>query len=432
VAFLILEALWEIGSLNPPSIYGQTQPHDETKPPELKKSRGNTKIIPSLVLSERYDSNVLFAPSGIDLGRPKWDFVTTAAPSLQVLNTNRYADINVLGGVSGNLFVNNTELNFFSTNLTAAATLDKFINQFIRGAKLQVSDSLSYSPETPSFVSAGTPTVTDNPFARGLIPLRVDLFTNTALVAASYPLTQGLSLIGNYSYSLLRVGKIYIDPSQANQAVFFDTDQHTWTLGPNWRISRSDTLSVTYKATMIDLRDTTGQLVNLNFSAQGAEATYSMKSGDWGASLSGGATVLDPGGQVYGTGSLTLSAKYGEATHLSVTGSQQIAPGFFGVPGALLSTTAGVSVEHRFQKTLSLTGNANYAHNEIVPAQGTTFDSYTISAVLAYNVTRATIASLLYSYTYFQVDSVDITTQNTAGYLLNRHVVTFSITTKWN
>ncbi len=172
--------------------------------------------------------------------------------------------------------------------------------------------------------------------------------------------------------------------------------------------------------------------MNLDFSAQGAEATYSMKSGDWGASFAGGATVLDPGGQVYGTGGLTLSAKYGEATHFSVTGSQQIAPGFFGVPGALLSTTVGVSVEHRFQKTLSLTGNANYAHNEIVPEQGTTFDSYTASGVLAYNVTRAVTASLLYSYTYFQVDSVDLTTQNTAGYLLNRHLVTFSITTKWN
>ncbi len=222
-----------MGSLNPSSTYGQTPPIDETKPPpEQKKSRGNTKIIPSLVLSERYDSNVLFAPAGIDLGRPKWDFVTTAAPSVQVLDTNRYADINVLAGVSGSLFVNNTELNFFSTNVTAAVTLDKFIGQLIRGAKLQISDSFSYSPETPSFVTAGTPAVTDNPFARGLIPLRVDMLTNTALVAASYPLTQGLSLNGNYSYSLLRVGKIYIDPSQANQAVFFDTDQADVHAGP--------------------------------------------------------------------------------------------------------------------------------------------------------------------------------------------------------
>jgi Putative beta-barrel porin 2 len=428
----MMGTLWELGSVTQPVAYAQAVSDGGRPSADAKHSRNDTKIIPSIVLTERYDSNVLFAPSGVNLGRPKWDFVTTAAPALQVLNTNRYADTNVLGGVSGNLFVNNSELNFIATNLTGTVTLDKFINQFIRGAKLQVSDSFSYSPETPSFVSAGAPTVTDNPFARGLIPLRVDMYTNTASVAASYPITPGLTLSGNYAYSLLRIGEIYIEPSEANQAVFFDTDQHTWSLGPNWRISRSDTLSVMYKSTLIDLRDTTGQRVNLDFAARGVEASYSIKAADWGAALSGGATVLDQDNQVYATGALTLSAKYGDATHISVTGSRQIAPGFFGVPGALISTTAGISVEHRFQKTLSLTGNANYAYNEIVPDQSATFESYTASAALAYNLTRTMTASLIYSYTYFSVDSGDVASQSAAGYLLNRHFVSFSLTAKWN
>lgn len=418
--------------MNQPAAYGQTKPEDGKPPTDATKPRGDTKFIPSIVLTERYDSNVLFAPSGINLGRQKWDFVTTAAPALQVLNMNRYADTNVLAGVSGNLFVNNTDLNFIATNLTGAVTLDKSVNQFIRGAKLQVSNSFSYSPETPSFVSAGSPALTDNPFARGIIPLRVDMYTNNALVAASYPIMPGLSVNGTYSYSLLRIGKIYIEPSQANQAVFFDTDTHAWSLGPNWKISRSDNIGVMYKSTLIDLRDTTGQRVNLDFSAQGLEANYSTRGADWGATLSGGATLLDQDNQVYTTGALTLTAKYGEATHVSVTGSRQIAPGFFGVPGALISTTAGVSVEHRFHKTLSLTGNANYAYNEIVPSKSATFESYTTSAALAYNMSRTMTASLIYSYTYFAVDSLDIATQNIAGYILNRHFVTFSITAKWN
>jgi hypothetical protein len=102
------------------------------------------------------------------------------------------------------------------------------------------------------------------------------------------------------------------------------------------------------------------------------------------------------------------------------------------VPGALISTTVGVSVEHRFDKTLSLTGNANYAYNELVPAGSATFESYTASTALAYKLTRTMTASLLYSYTYFAVDVLDVTAPSIGGYSLNRHFVTFSLTTRWN
>jgi hypothetical protein len=258
------------------------------------------------------------------------------------------------------------------------------------------------------------------------------MYTNTAAVSAAYPLMPGVTLDGNYSYSLLRIGKIHVDPAFANQAAFFNTDQHTWSVGPNWRLSRSDNLILTYKATSISMKDKSGLGGDLDFSAQGVEGTYTTKSSDWGATISGGGSVLDQGNQVYATGSLTMSFKYDESTVVNVSGSRQIAPGFFGTAGALISTTGGISLIRKFEKTVTFTGTANYAYNEVVPVKTTSFQSYTGSALLAYNFSRSLTTSMTYSYTYFAVDSTGIGGASIPGYVLNRHALLFSITARWD
>lgn len=430
MAFLLAETAFETAVLHIGTAYGQTVDEKSRAAPAERKF-GDTKIIPSVTLSERYDSNILYAPSGLDLGRKKWDVVTTIAPTVQVLNRNRYADSNVTVGARGGLLVNNPDLNYVATLLAGTTALDGLVNQLIRGGKLQISDTFSFSPENPSFVSAGTPVETDNPFARGIVPVRANIYQNTVAVRAAYPIAPTVSLDGSYSYSLLRVGQILVGQQNLNTTgVFFNTDYHTFSLGPTWRLSRSDNVSVAYKATAINLEDVSDQFLRSSFTAQGAEAIYSTKASDWGMSVSGGATVLQQ--RVYSTGTLSLSAKVGEATQVQVTGSRQMAPAFFGVPGALISTIGGISVEHVFFRGLSLTGNANYAYNQIAPTKANTFESYTTSALLAYKLTRSITTSLLYSYTYFEASQQNFVTQDASGFLVNRHFVTFSITAVWN
>jgi hypothetical protein len=450
VIVLALTVLAELIVWNSASAFGQTKLQDEPvledespsdsekktenekKPSLPKKPTGHIKIVPSFTLSQRYDSNVLYAPSGAQIGLTPWDFVTTASPTIQLLNENRYAETSILAGVSGNLFVNNPDLNFVSTNLTGSATLDRWVRRFIQGARLQVSDSFSFSPESPSFVSAGNPLPTDNPFARGIVPVRANMYTNTAMVAAAYPLAPGLSLQGTYSYSLLRIGEIFVKQPIDTPVVFFNTDMHAWSIGPTWRLSRADTLSLSYRSTTSSLSPTSGSLPSVDFTARGVEATYASTSADWGAVLSGGATVLDLDNRAYPTGSLALTAKYGELTNFRVIGSRAFAPAFFATGGALISTNAGISVEHRFSRILSFTGSANYAYNEVAPVNFATFESYTASGLLSYNISRSLLASIGYSYTYFSVGTPEAVTTDLAGYILNRHVVTFSITGKWN
>jgi hypothetical protein len=428
----MLEALWEGGALNPAQTYGQTRPSDETKPPEQKRLPSGTKINTSVTLRERYDSNVFNTPSGFDIGRTKWDFVTSLAPTVELLNKNRYAETTVNAGLNGSVFVNNPDLKFISTFLTGAVGLDSLVGKVIRGAKLRVSDSFSFSPETPSFTSASTPTVTDNPFARGLVPVRANIYQNTVAVKAEYPFSTTLSLQGGYSYSLLRVGdvKVTAQPTEVVPIVFFNSDYHEWSMGPNWKLSRTDNISIMYKGTTISLRDTSGQAVDTTFTAQGAEAFYATKASDWGLVASGGATVLQE--RAYATGSLALSAKYGESTVVYLTGSRQMAPAFFGVPGALISTTGGISVEQKFTKSLSLTGNGNYAYSQVAPAATASFDSYTASALLAYNFSRSITTSLQYSFTYFELSSSNQSGAVAPGYLVNRHIAMLSITAVFN
>ena len=440
---LALTVVARLFSWDPIPAYGQPatqdeptlegEPPSEEKPPaHQKKSDGHTRFVPSVTFSQRYDSNVLFAPSGSQLGLTPWDFVTTVSPTIQLLNRNRYAETSLAAGVSGNLFVNNPDLNFVSTNVTGSATLDKFVSRFIHGGKLQISDSFSFSPESPSFVSAANPLPAASPFAIGIVPVRANMYTNSAVLAGAYPITPGLTLQGSYSYSLLRIGEIFVKQPVPAPVIFFNTDMHAWSIGPTWRLSRTDTLSLFYRSTMSSLSPTSGSLPAVDFTARGVEATYATTSSGWGAVLSGGATILDLDNRAYPTGSVTLTAKSDEATNFRLIGARAFAPAFFATGGALISTTLGVSVEHRFSKILSFTGSANYAYNEVAPVNFATFESYTASGLLSYKLSRSLLTSIGYSYTYFQVSTPEATTTDLAGYIVNRHVVTFSLTGTWN
>ncbi len=426
----LLALLWAPAVQPFAAALGQT-PYSGEKTPVEKKA-GSTRIIPSVTLTERYDSNILYAPSGLNVGREKWDFVTSLIPSIQLLNKNRYVETTLTAGANGSRFINNDDLNFISTFATGVANLDGLVNRVVRGGKLQIADTFSYSPENPSFVNAAAQGETNNPFARGLVPIRANTYQNSAAIRGTYPISSAVSLQGEYDYSLMRFENIFVaeEPGNVLPVAFFNTDYHTWSVGPSWRVGRSDQLGVAYKSTTIKLRDTVGLFGDVDFTSRGAEALYSTRMGDWAASASAGATLLED--RVYYTGALTLSAKAGEATQVQVMGSRQMAPAFFGIAGALISTTAGLSVEHKFDKSLSLTGSANYAYNALAPVKLASFESYAASAVLAYKLSRSVTTSVQYSYTYFGVTSLDAVTQNISGYLVNRHFVLFSITATWN
>jgi hypothetical protein len=169
-----------------------------------------------------------------------------------------------------------------------------------------------------------------------------------------------------------------------------------------------------------------GENVHDTVRAHGVEAYYLTKGLHWGAYASGGATIVDQDGTAFFSGKGTLSWAYDRLTQLSVDVSRQLAPAFFGTAGLMMSTAAGVTVQRRLTDSLFLSGSANYAINEGTAGNGFRFESYNGNAILNYNFSLSTTASLSYQQTHFESSSPGF---NTAG--VNRSLVMFSLTSRW-
>ena len=112
-----------------------------------------TTVIPSVSLSERYDSNVYCTTrSSIPPGKQAWDYVTTAEAIVDVVNKSRLADSLLRAGVNANAFVYNSDLAFFSTNVFASSDMTRGVSELVRGLRLRITDSFRYTPEVPAFL----------------------------------------------------------------------------------------------------------------------------------------------------------------------------------------------------------------------------------------------------------------------------------------
>src|SRR5213594_4431348 len=68
-------------------------------------------IVPSLSVSERYDSNVFFVP-----GQNREDFVTTISPQVTVEEKARLLSGSLRAGATAETYVNNPGLNYVGVN----------------------------------------------------------------------------------------------------------------------------------------------------------------------------------------------------------------------------------------------------------------------------------------------------------------------------
>ncbi len=389
-----------------------------------------TRLIPAVSVSERYDSNIFFAPAGSLGGLKPWDVVTSVTPTLQVLDKTRDVETTLSLGGSGNLFVNNPKLNFFSAQAAGSLKLDGLVGQVLPGLKLRISDGFAFTPEAPNFVPAGTPAPTENVFARGIQTVRANTFTNSASAVASYPITKSWSVHGDYLFSIFRVGNILFEQSTAVPVVFFNTDYHRLTAGPSYRISDRDQLSLNYTATRAEFRDKgqqaePGQLLEQSIRAHAVEAEYLMQGKHWSVVASGGATLLEGSSRTFFSGKMAASNDLDSSTRVALDVSRQLAPAFFATGGALISTAIGASIGRRLGDSFSLTGSVNYGLNQATPVEVVRFQSYSGTVLLSYTGWRDLTPTLSYQHTYFEVEGQGL------GYTVNRSVVQLSVVARW-
>ena len=82
--------------------------------PGARQIKEGFRIIPTIMVGERYDSNVFFRPPTPGLDRE--DYVTTASPQIRGLYAGSLISVNAVGGATGEYYAKNTGLNYIGDN----------------------------------------------------------------------------------------------------------------------------------------------------------------------------------------------------------------------------------------------------------------------------------------------------------------------------
>lgn len=384
-----------------------------------------TKLIPSAHVAGAYDSNIwnrpaLLLPQGARLD----DFVTTVGGAVQVLHETRDIEARFKVGGDFNAYVENTGLNFFNATLNGYVGLDRWVDQYVRGARLRVTESFRYTPESPGFVTGVREVVAqDTTFFTGIQGFRANTFINTTAVTGSYPVSRDLALEGGYTFALRRVGRF--QGGDVPGVSFFDTNSHTWFGGPRYRLTRNDSITAVYRQSFI-LQSRAEGGRSFSTTLVTLAGGYTKEFQEWNLAVEGGVTFIEPAGRSFPSGRITVTTHPERNTVLKVTLFREARPSFFLQGGAVISNVAQAGISHRLYERLTLEGSAAFGYNQFFPnTDDSTFQSFTGSTRLSYNLTRNITGNVSYSYSNISRDG------GALEYRFSRHVIGFFLTAEW-
>src|SRR5215471_5378259 len=234
------------------------------------------RLVPSVRVGERYDSNVFFIPKTAGVDRE--DFVTTAAPTIRGLYAGRSLSANVYVSAVGEYYAMNPNLSYVGTNLGANVDISRLLDGLRPTSTWTVTEYYSYTPIPPAFLT-GDVNGSNNPYTRGYQAARTNTQINSTGTNLSVPLTQTLSVTGSYMYSFAKYGAsasaIQQQPGQPVQpglpgqpgqpTALLSSATHSYSAGLATKLSAADTLNVNYAGSFSDYGGSSG-----SFSANGA------------------------------------------------------------------------------------------------------------------------------------------------------------------
>ena len=405
------------------------------------------KVVPFLLLAERYDSNVFFSPALPGLNRK--DYVTSFSPGIFLLHNAHLVRTTLRMGAIGEYFVNNPGLNYVGFNGTLTLSMNELARRVVPGATFIVSQSINYSPVVPGFQSglnsSSTQSAPDDEqpdtttaLVRSQQLYRVNSLSTTSTVAGSVPITPTVLFQANYSYSSFRFGTPSVNEATGTtNARTINSTGHSVQAGPAWRITSADTLSLRGVYEKSDYGGGQG-----GFQAVGGSLGWAKRiSQSFNFRLFGGAVMVEqdfagtPGGgqganQGTGyTGGAAVVYFSGPQT-VSLTYTSGISPSFIAAVGSMQSNIAQLVVTHRMNELLSISGGATYNRSEAmngnVSLPGTFFESYTGYAGVTYRLSAQYQASLSYLAGTYHGNYFTSEVQS-----FGREAVTFTISAFW-
>ena len=369
-----------------------------------------TTVIPSVYLSERYDSNIFRTTrSNYAPGIQPWDYVTTVSAIVDVANTSRLADSHLGAAVHGNAFVYNTDAAFISTNVFATSDMTRGVSELVGGLRLRMTDSFRYTPEMPAFLEyGGHPDNTADIYSGGIQGARANTYSNILSAYSDYSLSSSFSLTTNYQFSIFRRGRSDPTSESLDAVAYFNNMQHSVDIGPTYTFDGGDTLFLRYNySTGESVPEGSGVITGYTF--QTIAPMYVTKAvPGWTLTMSGGATLVeqDAGNHVFMSGKLGLATDYDRRTHVEMGVSREARPSYYQTSSSLVSNLARFNVSYSVTRLVRLTASANYAYNETVPMKTFAYRSAGGAVALDYSLTQSTKLALSQEYTYYEYTGV--------------------------
>jgi hypothetical protein len=376
-----------------------------------------THIVPWGSVMERYDSNVWRRPKELlrdaQGNAPQlYDFVTTVSGGLDLRHDSRDMEADLKVGGNYSAFVDNSNLNFYGALLNGTVGLDRWVDRYVRGARLRVTENFVYTPEQ---TLGSRLTVGDDVFGSGLVTFRRSRLLNTTAFSGSYPLSRDTSLEGGYIFGLRRLTR-ETEGGDVTGATFFNTMTHTWYGGPRYNLTRNDSVAALYRQTFITQeRSEGGRTFNTNIIT--LEGDYTKVFPEWTFTVRGGVTFVEPVGRTLPSGSIQVTTKPERDTVLNFTLSREARPSFFLQGGARINHSARASIRQRIYERLSVSGSAGYALSQFFPNTDSQFQIVTGASRLEYMLTRNIRGELFYIFSHINSDTTAL------EYQVSRHQV---------
>jgi opacity protein-like surface antigen len=419
----------QVGGGAIPSIPGT--PYGGITDPSMVQVTGGFRVIPSVLMGQRYDSNVFFVPPSLLTGLKKEDFVTTAVPQIRGLYKGSLVSVNATASATGEYYARNTDLNYIGFNVGLLVDASDLLAKWREGTRLTVTESYTDTPQAPAFMSGTIGNRVETVAGTGINPLvtgyqvgRVNTKINYISVNGETPLNEVVSLIAGYSNSSIKYG--VQDVQQVGQLLSLNAQ--IYNAGVGVRITPIDRVGLQYIGSEYQYNpSSTG-----SFSTNGGilvwsrafSPTISMDSNVGGqvvqSNFQGGAStsVLAPVGalRIWWDDNVTMVAlAYVLANAPSLQFQSQL----------LLTQTMSLTVTRVTAiPELLVTFNLNHSRgNPYGPVSGPdiSYISYGGTGGLVYRVTSKTFLGLSYSYSTFDNQFAG------QGFSFDRNVVQLSV-----
>jgi hypothetical protein len=429
-----------------------------------------TTIIPSLTVSERYDSNIFFVPKSLLApGSKPEDFITAVPAQLNVTHEGSLISGRLFGTGIVTKYLNNPSRDFIGWNVGGLLDLTKAATQVSqRITSLSVRGTYRSTPSTTGFGAAGGGLGTGFGSTSGGV-LETGQVTNRASrqiynlgVTGGYQLTGLTTLNATYDFNRISFGEQDAQSGGVTNPLF-DTTAHRGSTTISTRISLRDTVGATAAMSHFIQEDSSGSSGSGSFTTITETLNWSRL---WTQQLTtflsgGGILKLPVGSDIPGqsvksqfvptvTARMTYRSFSDELRDVgafdglpSLAGS--LAPGGIVPPGAYTATmnyrftlvpgiafgagplkthVVGINATGGITSKLSGLVGMNYSHGTR-SAPSSTFDTVGLTAGARYLI-GPVLASLTYNWLFFSREADPSLSSQSTEYEFSKKIVILS------